>query len=119
MTDDLARAIEAYQAILDNDPADWATRLLLADAYADAGDPVREYGQRWQVENHKRPYLDGDGGNWSSNLGPTPCYIQRDIFKFLTHWHRSISDSWRAWPTRREAEDALAEALQQTAIIQT
>jgi uncharacterized protein (TIGR02996 family) len=46
---------EAFYRQLEEDPDDWATRLVMADWYEDNGEPERAEAIRWQVENKRRP----------------------------------------------------------------
>lgn len=48
-------SLDEFQKSLDRDPNDWETRLVYADLLEELGEPVLANGQRWQVENRKRP----------------------------------------------------------------
>jgi hypothetical protein len=50
-----AARLDAFHALLDDDPQDWLIRSHLADWYADQGDSVAEDCLRWQAQEKKRP----------------------------------------------------------------
>lgn len=110
---DAADAIEALEKRLDANAEDWACRLILADAYAEAGNARMEYCQRWMVEYRRRPFRSERFSDYSW-MHP----------KSTAEWYGSelFPDVWKAmgmrpidsanYHTRREAESALADALQ-------
>lgn len=52
--------LEDFYHTLDQDPADWPTRQILADWYEDAGNQGYAKGARWQV-HYKRHVRYGEG----------------------------------------------------------
>jgi hypothetical protein len=63
-----AARLDAFHALLDDDPQDWLIRSHLADWYADQGDSVAEDCLRWQAQEKKRPLSIGQrwiGQRWN------------------------------------------------------
>lgn len=118
MNDALARAIEGLRRRIDVFPEDWDARLLLADAYADAGEVAREHGQRWQVEHQRHPSLGEDGWSWVDEVLPVPEGVPMQALRLATG-ACLVRLNYRTWRTQREAEDAIADALWSLAILET
>jgi uncharacterized protein (TIGR02996 family) len=120
---------EVFQAALDADPDDHATRAVFADFLEERGDE-RAAGMRWLAENKRRPqnWRDGRSDDWMWSLsGGSPREAcakledRPDIFAALMGrpgWHKRNDKAgvtegmgpWVSWRTRREAEDALCLA---------
>ncbi len=107
--------IEAMNRALDDDPADLATRLVLADAYEEVGGAdklLKATFYRWTANNRRWPLRIGNGWMWYSGdrggagLGrfwATLNYHVRKPRVFTNAPH----------PTRQEAELWLRLALEQ------
>ncbi len=115
---------KAFEAALNDDPNDWATRLVYADWLEDNGYEDYACAQRWMVEEKRRPVLGTGGWIWwwlstwyIMRESPTikhyhACQIPHGYFSSLT---RSMVD-WdvdhgKTYNSRLEAELDLAEAL--------
>lgn len=122
----MSATIEALQAALDQQPDDWQTRQVLADALDEAagGESPLGYAQRWMAAHQRRPNLDGTWDWW--------CFKDTCKFDALKDLHQfnhvdeatfkamagaAKASSWdgdcayKEYPGRREAEDDLAKAL--------
>lgn len=128
----LLRVVEIQNATLDGQPDDWDARGILADAYAELGCTVLEFGQRWQVAHKRHPCFRPD---WVPFMGTersprwlwTDAYNQRglscdclatEFFGLLRDGHRSRTMSGpmcmgveRAYHRRTDAEADLANVL--------
>lgn len=121
--------LDAWHEMLDADPDDFAIRGLMADWYADQGDPAAEDCLRWQVGERKRPYkppevapgglvqwYDGDYGNGYDPESDLPAALWSELRGGETWGHRSSKDPrWVEYPTRRAAEEALLAAWRKLA----
>jgi len=97
-------------------------RLVFADWLDERGDR-RAVAQRWLAGHGKWPYdwssnrwitgyttfdwYSGNGANWTV---PAHCHLPTEVWSALDPDHVEYTN-WSAWPSRREAEDALAAAL--------
>ena len=114
-----------FQAMLDADPNDHATRLIFADWLDDRGDP-RGPGYRAMGRNGFRPVVPAFDRYWSlpgwqTAARPLVGLNAKPVtFGTLPHdWLDAIPRrpdqeagvQWRTRPTRREAEDAAALAF--------
>lgn len=120
--------VEGLERVLDDDPADWPTRLVLADRLDElaGGESPAGYAQRWMAEHRKHPHFAGNK-TWDwwafledhvdpENRTRLGCAtLDKPLFMLLTAeicasgW--SASCAYREHPTRRDAEDDLAGAL--------
>ena len=117
----------AFQAALDKDPADKNARLAFADWLRDRDDP-RAAGHQWMAESGMRMWSFAMGSTagvhdhwcWGKITGTTKQNkktfarsLLRDAL-FLAVRKRSVNEGrsewWTFFPSRREAEDALALA---------
>jgi uncharacterized protein (TIGR02996 family) len=114
------------QVLRPPDPEDLArlrgVRLVFADWLQERGD-ARAAGQRWLAENGKYPYdwsadrrvelfttsdwYRGRGAVWAV---PDHCHVPEELWRRLPP-RRPQTDNWAAYPTRREAEEALIRAV--------
>lgn len=106
--------IEHLQSMIDANSEDWDTRLVLADAMEDADDQVGAFGQRWQVENEKRPEPSGLGNYFwfetgGSNGVLAACAIGQQLSEGPDGDYSSGPHGEH--PSRQAAERALAERL--------
>jgi len=105
-------AVERLQALLDDRPEDWDTRLVLADALEEAGSPLAA-GYRWLARARKRPRYSVATRTW--DWWPEKGYefddpesnVPEPVLKHLTR----TADHWVEYPSRREAEDQAAAAF--------
>ena len=79
---------KALEAILERKPEDQETRLILADAYDDVGDPLA-VTLRWMDQNGRYPSLVGREVDWYPESGTTPehllsCILPNEIFVQLS-----------------------------------
>jgi hypothetical protein len=118
--------IAGLVAALEINPANWSARLLLADAYSDAGLGVLEAGQRWQVRRRKRPDsrlaqgrpIPGTPFFWHSIQEYLPRYCMsvlpnRTFARLRAGWAiviRGVPHD-RIYDTLAEAEADLAQAI--------
>jgi uncharacterized protein (TIGR02996 family) len=104
------------QALLDADPADHLTRLVLADFLQDRDD-ARAEGYRALGMLKRNPAVEGDDWRWShSPAGPTWDFYRPIMATSLTSdwWHKCYDMSGKLhsyFPTRRAAEDCAALAF--------
>lgn len=49
-----------FESLLDQNPADWTTRIIYADWLEENGEPVLAAGQRWQAINKVYPFKSSD-----------------------------------------------------------
>jgi hypothetical protein len=118
---DFAALLEALHAALDADPSDAVTRLQLADLMDEAGDRVAARGQRWQAEHGKwpalvlKPILPGRWRWWDAAYSDQnePDDIPSEAFRALPG--RENAPVACHYPSRRTAEDDLAQALETSA----
>ena len=107
---------ELYAPIADN-PEDWPARLVLADWYEDRGDYVNAEGQRWQVANKRRPWVDGMHVSWCGSVhGESLSSLCRSElgYKLLCECEETVhigAERGRYYDTPLEADKALAAAL--------
>lgn len=102
-----------FQAMLDANPDDWATRMVFADWLEERGDKRAE-GYRDMGRGHIRPMFEHRFNRWSWGETDTGtsygCVLRyswyRAIVKLYLYQDRAVV----AFPTRREAEDAAARA---------
>jgi hypothetical protein len=115
---------EALHAALDIDPTDAAARLALADWCEEQSDLATAAAWRWLARQGKRPYnwslypdlgIHFTGYDWHNGAAhwdvPAYCTIPRTLWDLLPVRGHENTDSWRSYPTRREAEEALVEAF--------
>ena len=123
-----ASTVELLHARLDamgRDPCDHALRLVLADALDEAGDP-RAAGYRalglHGLYTHTRAPVELKHWTWFSlDYRGDDRTLPRDWFNLLPGGHCRHTDEtdvtatcggiWRDYDTRREAEDAAADAF--------
>jgi hypothetical protein len=110
--------IRALEAALDLAPDDWAARLVLADLLEEAHETTAAQGQRWQAENEIRPHHYRGGTRDDDAPFPWVWTSEGGLPDALPH--AGLPDDvrqeiglgeWRAYRTRRAAEDDLAAAL--------
>jgi uncharacterized protein (TIGR02996 family) len=107
----MTREEAAFQAALDRDPADHATRLVFAD-WLDERDDPRAGGYRALVAVGALAYFAPCGG-WTygnynvANTGDQSA-LPRDWWTLVTNTPYA---TWKAWRSRREADDAVALAF--------
>lgn len=124
----MATTIESLQAVLDTEPNNWQTRLVLADALDEdaGGESPLGYAQRWMAQHQRTPNLDGTWDWWCFQ---TTCKLEAlqdlhqfnhvDEATFKTMEASTKTSGWdgncayKEYPGRREAEDDLAQALWQ------
>ncbi len=58
------RVDKAFEAALNDDPNDWATRLVYADWLEENGFADYASAQRWMVEEKRQPVLGTGGWIW-------------------------------------------------------
>ena len=105
---DIQLAIQAMQGDLDGNPADWGLRLVLADAYEDAGDLKRAELQRWLVRYERHP-VKYEWWSWYHEVAMThssPACIPHGLFKLTVRWS-AISGQANCYGTREIAEEQL------------
>jgi uncharacterized protein (TIGR02996 family) len=101
-----------FQAALDADPDDWQTRLVFADWLEERGDERGPGYRALGLHRHRPPR--GNGYVWfnAAHYGRvTFDNLPADWFEELEDETDGASDAFRAWSTRREAEDAAAWAF--------
>lgn len=107
--------IDDLHAALDDDPSDQVTRLVLADAYDDAGDEAMADGLRWIVRDGCAPRCVSASVYFDLDLGPGDrvwlCPPSPGMCRALG----VLEDRPSVHPTRRHAEEALCRALAQEA----
>jgi hypothetical protein len=93
-----AARLDAFHALLDDDPQDWLIRSLLADWYADQGDSVAEDCLRWQAREKKRPLSIGQRWTDSAGAGMTWPSTRADTttWKLMTQNQTCRSRSFAA-----------------------
>lgn len=101
-----------FELALHDNPDDWDLRRVYADHFEEQGEEVLAAGQRWQVEHRTRPvwYLAHDEFWWFWLFYPYPSqhtYMNRAVVPPELWW--GAAGGYH--PTRRAAERALAEAL--------
>lgn len=109
------------QALLDENPGDHQTRLVLADFLQDRDDPRAEgyramgtlrLAPRRNREHRQWSWMEIVTGRMSGNQLKSYWYwhLVKTWWEAPQGFHKSWS-GWRAWyPTRREAEDRAATA---------
>ncbi len=111
--------VEAIHRHLDQHPDDWQARRELADLLEQAGDEAGAACQRWMVEARRRPW--GPAVSWCWTTERSAFNDKSVVLSLLPDavWQHlsgpsgpsgSSQDKW--YLTRREAEEALAHALQ-------
>jgi len=108
-----------FHRLLDAEPDNFDARGIFADWLEQCGD-WRAAGYRWMWEKEKVPqhfvfngvddwnwradnyYLDGQGKVYTAGVG--------EFFLMLTGFYDE-RHAWRAWLTRREAEEALCRVI--------
>jgi uncharacterized protein (TIGR02996 family) len=119
-----------FQAVLDADPDDWHTRLVFADWLQERGDGRAEGYRalgRWRVKPIRIQMSKEEGqteGEWQFIYGTDEnrsdqarlrwgkCMLPAPWFKKLKQRNRHNGMPWwHYYDTRREAEDAAAEAF--------
>lgn len=116
-------AIEAFEAILDDDPQDWDTRLRLADALDEVGETVRGNGQRWMGVHRKRAYQPPIGVPAHCWYDDSRTYPVRDpesdipLRVLRSMVGGGCDDQLQKYATRLAAELALAHALDALSIV--
>lgn len=97
--------LEALHLALDKQPADWDTRLVLADLYEETGQEDRAIFQRWLVKHKKRPWL---AINWRAGV-ETWCWEGGRGFRSALGklGGENINLTCFYFDTRQLAEDAL------------
>jgi hypothetical protein len=120
--------IHGLRATLEDNPGDWDTRLVLADALAEAGDRVGELAQRYMAEQRIHPSQVNSSCFWWWSFRAWAGDIQRRLGGYALpetiinrldgHVFRS---SWSGgcrlveYPTAVEAENALGRVLEDLA----
>lgn len=122
------------ERILDADPTDWDLRMAYADLLDDVGEHARANGQRWQGANRRTPMkatnaqagMSGNVRNWDwrddqVNNGTDEiimCQVGRRIMVALEVLPGDLKyqDCYVEYPTRQDAERALAAALEKLGI---
>ena len=108
----------AFQAALDERPADHALRLVFADWLEERGD-WRAAGYRWMGENHSYPIRSAMSWDWwdsgwlrGSDEAPIllPAMLDSAMFARLDG-HVMSGPSFREYLDRSSAEEALCRAL--------
>jgi uncharacterized protein (TIGR02996 family) len=102
-----------FQTALDADTTDWQTRLVFADWLEDRGDERGPAYRALGLHRH-RPSRGKDYVCWfnAAEYGRvTFDNLPSDWFEELDDETDGDSDAFRAWATRREAEDAAARAF--------
>jgi hypothetical protein len=119
----LSANVEGLQRVLDEKPADWETRLVLADALAQAGDIVGETAQRWMAARYLHPKNDGTWDWWAFRDGayralkerlrhatlPETTLVCLKGYRRQSNW--SFQCCFVAFPTRQKTERALGRVL--------
>lgn len=105
---------EFFQTALDSDEEDHPARLLFADWLADRGD-TRSAGPRWLVERRVVPqdYRGSRTWDWNDDavFDRMTGALPHALFSALEGGHLAMSEHYREYPTRRDAESALYDAL--------
>jgi hypothetical protein len=123
----MAADIEAMERVLDSEPGNWEQRLVLADAYEEAGDEAMAFAQRWMAAKRRKPFkgasLFGEvmgeaTWEWWSKPGmeavKESTIWEPVIYQRLTQYKfKAGNDQYREWKTRSDAEKALAKALKE------
>lgn len=108
------------EAWLDQRPDDWEARLVLSDAYEEAGDLSRARFHRWAALNRSCPkftaYFGQDWGWYYFALSDDrldTATLGTELFMELMYRHRRPEvDTNRPFATRLEAEDCLRTLLE-------
>jgi len=100
---------DRFESTLDVDPEDWVQRLVYADFLEEQGEYEAAEGQRWQATKRRHPErMSGSFFWWHPRFRPVgPGNISRTLMGALG-FHAA---SFACYPTRRDAEAALAQAL--------
>lgn len=108
----------AFQAGLDDNPADHELRLVFADWLEERGD-WRAAGYRFMGEHRKYPQYfihpaHGQPPDWNWRLHPASDAnaVVDELFELIEGYRRS-TEIWKEFATRIEAEEALCRAVQQ------
>ena len=104
------QTIETINAHLDKHPADWVSRLELADLYEEAGEGDASRMQRWLVKYKKAPqsriWAIGSPRRWhwwAFAIGAKQSY--------LGGLSLHTDDSGQGYSTRSQAEEGLMRVL--------
>lgn len=102
--------LKALHLALDKEPADWDTRLVLADLYEELGQEDRATFQRWLVTHEKRPCTRSTNKLFSWESSTCPCLSGLSkLFKYLPVV--LAYSSVQHYVTRSLAEDALFDTV--------
>lgn len=118
-----------FHTALDATPANWQTRLVLADWLQERDDPRAEGYRALGVQRAFPVHLEMEGdagrpsGNWFFILGTrannsdrararyATCFLSDDWFAELPAVHVNDMRWWRYYATRRDAEEAAVAAF--------
>ena len=122
-------AIQGMEMALHERPEDWTLRLILAEAYEDAGNELRASYLRWSAVNHKRPekhVVNKTSTRWywwtDVYRGDYLCAIG-EAFERMWHYYKKchvpVSDYTIPYPnaTLLESETSLATYLQHIGVL--
>ena len=99
----------AFEAILDDAPDDWTCREIYAQMLDDIGEYVRANGQRWQARKKRRSERWISRWRWWTSVVTDSEATIGDLAYDIP----AMCGMYIGYPTRRAAEVALAEALDQ------
>jgi len=103
-----------FQSNLDDHPSDAGIRLLFAEFLEEFDDP-RAAGIRWLAQRDTMPqdYTSTRTWDWNDDhhFDNLVGAIPHDLFVHLPNGRLSASESYREYPTRRDAEEAFCAAV--------
>jgi hypothetical protein len=103
---------EEINRMLDLNAADSGARLLWAEWLEERGDE-RGVGYRWLAETDKHPYLAHSTWDWWSehSVNSNAIRLPHELWLKLPTAPASGFPRCKEWPSRRDAEDAVALTL--------
>lgn len=100
---------QGFQTHLEQSPDDWEMRLVYADWLEERRESIRANGQRWQVENGKRPDKGWDW--WRMEFGNRfMACLDKEVYE-------KLDTSWAEYEHLTDADKDLASALHKLGIV--